>query len=169
MDDLNALTAGQTEWEKADVPAATGNEKLQDRSYSSPEILITNSSAQSSELSTEPHRKGSADPLGLVVVWIPLEPIVDIIFIHGLGGSARRSWSWEHNPDFFWPSWLCSDPQLARARVHTFGYAAGISGPSSAMNIHDFAKDFLFKMKHAFVQGSVIGSVSHDSDSQHQF
>ncbi len=105
-------------------------------------------------------QKGGKDPVGLMAVNLPHHPVVDIIFIHGLGGSAWRSWSWEHDPRNFWPPWLALEPELKGARIYTFGYAASIRGSSSTMNILEFAKDLLLKMKYEKQQGSPIGSVS---------
>jgi len=106
-------------------------------------------------------KKGMANPMGLTLITSPAIPIVDLIFIHGLGGSAFNSWSWEHDPRNFWPAWLSKEPHLSAARVHTFGYAAGISGFSNTMTIRDFAKDLLFKMKYNNQNGPPIGNVSH--------
>lgn len=74
------------------------------------------------------------------------EPVVDIIFIHGLGGHSHRSWSWEQDLANFWPAWL-SESELSKARVHTFGYSAKNKGSKKIASITDFAKDLLFKMK----------------------
>lgn len=104
--------------------------------------------------------KGGRDPVGLIPVTLPQNPVVDIIFIHGLGGSAWGSWSWDHNPKKFWPPWLALEPELNNARIYTFGYAAGIIGSSNMMNILEFARDLLLKMKYERKQGSPIGSVS---------
>jgi hypothetical protein len=105
-------------------------------------------------------KKKAKDPLGFNPVSSPRNPIVDIIFIHGLGGSSYRSWSWDHDPRNFWPQWLSLEPELSNARIYTFGYTAGIGGPSNMMNILDFAKDLLFKMKYEYQRGPSIGSVS---------
>ena len=100
------------------------------------------------------------DPLGFILVTSPQNPIVDIIFIHGLGGSARKSWSWDHDSRNFWPPWLALEPELSKARIYTFGYTAGIIGSSNTMNILEFAKDLLLKMKYEKQQGPPVGSVS---------
>ena len=105
-------------------------------------------------------KKGPKDPLGFIPVTSPQNPIVDIIFIHGLGGSAWKSWSWEHDSRNFWPPWLALEPELSNARISTFGYTAGITGSSNTMNILEFAKDLLLKMKYEKHQGSPVGSVS---------
>ncbi len=133
------------------------------RSHSAPEIRLPQDPQQPphSGAAAGGGAEGVADPLGLTTIWLPANPIADIIFVHGLGGSSKRTWTWERstNYSYFWPAWLPSEPELSRARIHTFGYRAEMWGSSNAMNILDFAKDLLFKMKYAFTQESQIGSV----------
>lgn len=120
------------------------------RSASAPEVpsLLRHSSFPAAE-----HRKGGlsrkgggGDTLGLNPVSLPAKPTADIIFIHGLGGGAFRSWSWEHDIQRFWPEWLAREPELSSARVHTYGYAAPVFASSNTMTIRDFAKSLLFSM-----------------------
>ena len=96
-----------------------------------------------------------ADPLGLNVVFEPeTSPSLDIIFVHGLGGTSRQTWSKNRDPELFWPQkWLPLEPDIQSARVLTFGYNAHFwsSGPGSISRISDFAKDLLYGMR--FSQG----------------
>ena len=74
----------------------------------------------------------------------------DIIFVHGLGGTSRQTWSKNRNPDLFWPQmWLPSEPETASARILSFGYNASFksTGPKSFSGVTDFAKDLLFEMR----------------------
>jgi hypothetical protein len=93
------------------------------------------------------------DPLGLRVLHEPDEPRkFDIIFVHGLGGSSRLSWSKNKDLKLFWPKkWLPSEPEIGDGRVLSFGYDAGFtpSTPKSFKNVSDFAKDLLFDLKFA--------------------
>jgi hypothetical protein len=134
------------------------------RSVSAPEIRqlmqpLPSAPSSLNQIGGGNRQKGGKDPVGLIAVNLPHHPVVDIIFIHGLGGSAWRSWSWEHDPRNFWPPWLAIEPELKGARIYTFGYAASIIGSSSTMNILELAKDLLLKMKYEKQQGSPIGSV----------
>ena len=56
------------------------------------------------------------------------ERVVDIVFIHGLGGSSHATWRYGNEGDadhFFWPNEIGkSRPQYG---VWTFGYAAGFT------------------------------------------
>lgn len=141
--------------------------RLEARSSSAPEIgrvpqPLSSSSSPSGfdQPGSGSSKKGGKDPVGFIPVNLPHNPVVDIIFVHGLGGSAWRSWSWDHDLRHFWPPWLALEPELSNARIYTFGYAAGIIGSSHMMNILEFAKDLLLKMKYEKQQGPPIGRVS---------
>ncbi len=109
----------------------------------------------SRERSVERH----ADPLGLNVLYEPNDsaPIVDIIFVHGLGGTSQQTWSRNRDLQFFWPrEWLPSEPGFEQARVLSFGYNAHFasSGRKNMLDIADFAKDLLFGMKYGLNRNS---------------
>src|SRR5436190_22217582 len=91
------------------------------------------------------------DRLGLDVIYQPTSTApLDIIFVHGLGGANRKTWSKFENPNLFWPQqWLPLEPEICTARVLSFGYNANFraGSPKSISNIADFAKDLLFWMK----------------------
>ena len=92
-----------------------------------------------------------ADPLGLSVLYVPESPpSIDIIFIHGLGGTSRQTWSKNRDPELFWPQkWLPLEPGICTSRIFSFGYDANFSstGSNSIANLSDFAKSLLFSMK----------------------
>jgi hypothetical protein len=93
-------------------------------------------------------RDSIGDQLGLVLVNTrPIQhPDGDIIFVHGLGGTSQRTWSYERDPYYFWPPWLSSEPELSRFRIFTFGYNANWKGSETIVGIADFAKDLLLRM-----------------------
>ncbi|KAK6076047.1 NACHT and WD domain-containing protein [Seiridium cupressi] len=92
----------------------------------------------------------TADPLGLTLIYTPDGPhSVDIVFIHGLGGSSRLTWSKNHDLDLFWPlRWLPSDHDVQSSRIFTFGYNADYRSNSQGptLGISDFARNLLFDM-----------------------
>ena len=91
------------------------------------------------------------EPQGLTVIHEPEgERTADIIFVHGLGGSSRTTWSKDGDDDLFWPEkFLASDPGLSSARMLTFGYMAffGDLKASGNISITDFARDLLGQLK----------------------
>ncbi|KAI1754650.1 hypothetical protein F4782DRAFT_539058 [Xylaria castorea] len=93
------------------------------------------------------------DPLGLTVLYTPEtdQRMVDIVFIHGLGGTSLRTWCRNRELEFLWPKlWLPKEGDLSRARILTFGYNAQFSrrGQQAALSINDFAADLLYSMKY---------------------
>lgn len=109
--------------------------------------------------------------LGLSVIYTPKHsPKVDVVFVHGLGGTSRGTWSKYRSPELFWPSkFLPLEPGMGQARIMTFGYNARFQEPShGAMSILDFAKDLLFHLKYAkdeHVEDMNIGEVTFPSNS----
>ena len=75
---------------------------------------------------------------------------VDIVFIHGLGGTSRFTWSKYKDPELFWPlKFLSVEPDICQARILTFGYNADfLTASSVSTSVLDFAKDLLFNLKY---------------------
>lgn len=72
-------------------------------------------------------------------------PVADIVFIHGLGGGSRKTWSFSPDCSHYWPqSWLPADQEFSDVRIHTFGYKADWGERrQSVLDIHDFAQSLL--------------------------
>ncbi|KAL9629959.1 MAG: hypothetical protein Q9204_004981, partial [Flavoplaca sp. TL-2023a] len=87
------------------------------------------------------HDARTFDRLGLHLAHHIQDAVCDIIFVHGLGGSATKTWSWKRDTAQFWPAWLSDDEQLYKMRVFTFGYNSDFRGSATNLNITDFAKD----------------------------
>lgn len=89
--------------------------------------------------------------MGLSVVYTPPNGHkADIVFVHGLGGTSRNTWSKIKNPELFWPlTFLPLEPDICLARILTFGYNASISKGDNVKSLLDFAKDLLFDLKYA--------------------
>ncbi|KAL8993620.1 MAG: hypothetical protein Q9169_006208 [Polycauliona sp. 2 TL-2023] len=107
-----------------------------------------------SRKSSEPFQKSSGidpGPLGLHIVYTPASHRkADIVFLHGLGGASRRTWSKDENPELFWPlKFLPLEPDISLARILTFGYNANFRASGSiSTSVLDFAKDLLFDLKY---------------------
>lgn len=76
---------------------------------------------------------------------------MDIVFIHGLGGTSRRTWSKNEDPDLFWPlKFLPLEPDVCLTRILTFGYNANFrTAGNVSTSVLDFAKGLLFDLKYA--------------------
>ncbi len=84
-------------------------------------------------------------PLGLNLLHSPSEPLIDFIFVHGLGGGSRKTWSKTSSLAHYWPQeWLPKDPAFKNVRVHSFGYNSDwVKGKYNCLNIHHFGKSLL--------------------------
>jgi triacylglycerol esterase/lipase EstA (alpha/beta hydrolase family) len=67
---------------------------------------------------------------------------LNVVFVHGLGGHAYRTWGWSTEGSTFWPEWLARDiPGLAS---WTLAYEAPATNwLGTAMPIQDRAKNVL--------------------------
>ncbi|ATY61672.1 NACHT and WD domain [Cordyceps militaris] len=118
------------------------------------QITYATDSYASQASTTSQHSKSSwvsesSGPLGLNVVYTPEQgQQADIVFVHGLGGTSRATWTKDKNPNLFWPlTFLATDPDLCVARILTFGYDANFRKPrNSQATLRDFAKELLFDL-----------------------
>ncbi|KAI9778642.1 MAG: hypothetical protein M1816_004005 [Peltula sp. TS41687] len=87
-------------------------------------------------------------PLGLNLLYSPSEPLIDLIFVHGLGGGSRKTWSKTSFVAHYWPQeWLPRDPAFRNVRVHSFGYDSDwVKGKDNCLNIHHHGKSLLGEM-----------------------
>jgi hypothetical protein len=75
----------------------------------------------------------------------PISNLVDIIFVQGLGGSARDTWT-HPSSKCFWPDLLHENETFCNARISTFGYDSNftnIFASNNVFDISDFAKQLL--------------------------
>ncbi|KAK1764264.1 hypothetical protein QBC33DRAFT_595577 [Phialemonium atrogriseum] len=85
---------------------------------------------------------------------------LDVLFIHGLGGTSLRTWCHNRDLENLWPQlWL--PQELPSARILTFGYNADFSSRKkrTPLTIGDFANDLLFRMKHGENGTNRLGQV----------
>ncbi|KAL2139277.1 hypothetical protein VTI28DRAFT_5439 [Corynascus sepedonium] len=88
-------------------------------------------------------------PLGLNLLYSPVEePAADFVFVHGLGGGSKKTWSKKHSPNHFWPQhWLPLEPAFQRVRIHTYGYSCDWTKRKlDICNVHDFGKGLLSEL-----------------------
>lgn len=81
---------------------------------------------------------------------------VQIIFVHGLNGSKRGTWT--HSNQQFWPNWLPEEEGLGGVRIATFGYnsSTNILRPNTNLAIPTFANQLLLYLKQlSYRSGSV--------------
>ncbi|PGH11162.1 hypothetical protein AJ80_07264 [Polytolypa hystricis UAMH7299] len=83
--------------------------------------------------------------LGLNLLYAPSLALVDFVFVHGLGGGSRKTWSKTPAVSHFWPQeWLPRDPAFKHVRIHSFGYNSDwAKGKDNCLNIRHFGKSLL--------------------------
>lgn len=92
--------------------------------------------------------------------------VINIIFIHGLGGAARATWM---DPDShsFWPEWLPEIGGLENTRIIVFGYDADwarVWKPNNVLDIADIADQMLNHLSILFsTKGNVTASETQES------
>ena len=83
-------------------------------------------------------------PFGLNTLFNPGDSaIADLVFVHGLGGGSRSTWTKSGDPALYWPKeWLPQDLDFQDVRIHSFGYNSNW-GHESSLSVHDFSKSLL--------------------------
>lgn len=68
------------------------------------------------------------------------DALVDVLFVHGLTGTALETWSVDGD---YWPKWLCKD--LPGLGIYAIGYPAGLfeKWAKKEMNLHERAGNIL--------------------------
>ena len=84
-------------------------------------------------------------PLGLTLLHSPPDPLIELVFVHGLGGGSRKTWSKTSFVAHYWPQeWIPKDPAFKDVRIHSFGYDSDwAKGKENCLNIHHFGKSLL--------------------------
>jgi len=87
-------------------------------------------------------------PYGLNLLYSPPVPLVELIFVHGLRGGSRKTWSHSSDPFSYWPKeWLPKDPEFENARIYSFGYNSNWGErKDSLLGLQDFGKYLLSEM-----------------------
>ena len=99
-------------------------------------------SAPANESESSEQLRGS---LGLNLLYDPSEPLIDFIFVHGLRGGSRKTWSKSSDPAHFWPKqWLPTESRLKNVRIFSYGYNSDWGEKQgSAATVHDFGQALL--------------------------
>ena len=96
-------------------------------------------------------------PLGLNLLHSPSVPLIDFIFVHGLGGGSRKTWTKTSSITHYWPQeWLPKDPAFKDVRILSFGYDSNwIKGKDNCLNIHHFGISLLGEISTSPYLGNV--------------
>ena len=106
-------------------------------------------------------RIGKTDNYGIKILHDPSSAVLDIVFVHGLTGSAYSTWLHEDSGRH-WPRDIIKN-DISDARIMTFGYDADVVhcwGQAAQDGISGYAKDLLGKLarKRQHVVGVSVSS-----------
>ena len=80
---------------------------------------------------------------GLTEVYSATNPLVDVVFVHGLNGHPHDTWSTK-KPNVFWPADLLPAAlEEQRPRILTYGYDANVTAFTDGVSkdrIHNHAE-----------------------------
>ncbi|KAH6975963.1 NACHT and WD domain protein [Ilyonectria sp. MPI-CAGE-AT-0026] len=135
------------------LPSDTGTAKNDVTLRPSPvtKNRFTSPWAQKRPSSDDENGTKSRGPLGLHLLHSSPEPLIDLIFVHGLRGGSVKTWQKGKDPRFFWPQfWLPVEPEFNNVNIHSFGYDADwASSKASILNVHDFGQSLLEEMRNS--------------------
>ncbi|KAM7207784.1 hypothetical protein V8F20_001826 [Naviculisporaceae sp. PSN 640] len=100
---------------------------------------------------TAASRSSSEDgwgPTGLNLLHSPQDPLLDLVFVHGLRGGSIKTWCKNDDPQLYWPqAWLPRDPDLPNVRIHSFGYNSDWGeSKETSLDLHDFGRSLLAEL-----------------------
>ncbi|OTA96815.1 hypothetical protein M434DRAFT_392501 [Hypoxylon sp. CO27-5] len=94
---------------------------------------------------------GVKGAIGLRILHSSPEPLIDLIFVHGLRGGSTKTWRKGNDPRMFWPQlWLPMETGLRNVSIHSFGYDSDwASTKPSILDVHDFGRSLLEEMRNS--------------------
>ncbi|MBE3042469.1 hypothetical protein IMZ48_07795 [Candidatus Bathyarchaeota archaeon] len=95
--------------------------------------------------SDKDQEEGGRGPLGLRLLHSSPDPLIDLVFVHGLRGGSVKTWRKGDDARFFWPQlWLPTEPGLRHVKIHSFGYDSDWTGAKTGiLGVHDFGQSLL--------------------------
>ncbi|WP_410666315.1 FxSxx-COOH system tetratricopeptide repeat protein [Amycolatopsis sp. lyj-84] len=95
----------------------------------------------------------------ILKVRVPVSAGLDVVFLHGLDGDARKTWA-GGSPSSFWPEWLAED--FDRVAVWSVGYEAWSSGwRGKAMPMQDRAINLMASLQNLGIGERPLCFVTH--------
>lgn len=118
------------------------SENRQPPTLSTSRAFLSRTLTKRDSVNSSEDSKGS---LGLNTLYTPLSDsaVADLVFVHGLRGGSRSTWTKSGDPALYWPKeWLPNDEAFQDVRIHSYGYDSDWEH-GSTLGIQDFAKALL--------------------------
>lgn len=84
---------------------------------------------------------------------MPPDQICSIVAVHGLNGTAKKTWTDPESGKFWLEDFL--PEALPKSRIMTFGYDSGLAFNRSKAGIENFARDLLNRLRMVRSSGDV--------------
>ncbi|KAI1455463.1 NACHT and WD domain protein [Annulohypoxylon moriforme] len=138
-------------YSSTDDTSFSGDTAVESATFPRPSLKKRFTSSWVKRRSDKDGEDGVRGPIGLRILHSSPEPLVDLIFVHGLRGGSIKTWRKGNDPRMFWPQlWLPMEPGLRNVNVHSFGYDSDwASTKSSILNVHDFGQSLLEEMRNS--------------------
>lgn len=105
------------------VPSGMAAEPEDNRTKDLRKRLTTLWSRKKSQHIADDSAEELRGPFGLHLLHASPEPLVELIFVHGLRGGSVKTWRKGDDYRLFWPKFfLPTDPEFHNASIHSFGY-----------------------------------------------
>ncbi|KAK8022596.1 hypothetical protein PG993_013363 [Apiospora rasikravindrae] len=94
---------------------------------------------------------GAISPVGLRLLHASPEPLLDLVFVHGLRGGCIKTWRKGNDARQSWPQfWLPLEAGMQNVNIHSFGYNSDwLSTKHSTLNVHDFGRSLLEELRNS--------------------
>ncbi|VUC20622.1 unnamed protein product [Clonostachys rosea] len=97
-----------------------------------------------------PDSQDSRGPLGLRLLAASPEPLIEVVFVHGLRGGSIKTWQKGSDHRLFWPQhWLPLETEFRNANIHSFGYESDWRSlqSSNILGLNDFGQALYQELK----------------------
>jgi hypothetical protein len=112
--------------------------------------LTTLWSRKKSQPTTDDSVEDLRGPFGLRLLHASPEPLIELIFVHGLRGGSIKTWRKGEDYRLFWPKFfLPTDPEFRNASIYSFGYDSDWAGWGSSK--HSILSTYL---SHVYLKGN---------------
>ncbi|KAK8013149.1 hypothetical protein PG991_009420 [Apiospora marii] len=150
---LRATTSNQSTSDDATIYSNDSDPKSQPSAQSFRFLAkrFSNTWASNRTEKSDADGAGAVGPVGLRLLHASPEPLLDLVFVHGLRGGSTKTWRKGNDVRQFWPQlWLPFEAGMENVNVHSFGYNSDwLSTKHSTLDVHDFGRSLLEELRNS--------------------